>query len=373
MVPVLQKITKIGYIILYNILVFIFPIDEKWILIASNRSKDLNGNLLYIYNGLCNHKKYRVELLLTKKTSIVYHLKLVYRIAKSKYIIIDDFFPLIYRLKIRREAKLIQVWHALGAFKKVGYSRLGKTGGPADLESLSHKNYTDAIVSSKSIVKNYAEAFGIDEEKIHPLGIPRTDVFFEKGYQERIQKQIYDTYPELREKRVMLFAPTFRGDGKKAAYYPEEYINYEMIYQKLDSNTIFILRYHPFINNIKKVPENLKDKIMDFSSYNNINDLFYITDVLITDYSSCIFEYAFLNKPVVYYVPDLEEYKCSRDFYYDFHEYIYGDICYDMESLLSSIEEPKIDEERLQKFKDKFMDACDGQSTQRFINDIILN
>ena len=136
----------------------------------------------------------------------------------SKYILVDDFIPLMYPLPLRKETKFIQVWHAMGAFKKVGFSRLGKVGGPSP-RSLTHRNYTDTIVSSEAIRENYAEAFGISVEKVHAIGIPRTDIFFDETYKQNIREELYKKYPKLKGKKIILFAPTFRGNGVKTAHY----------------------------------------------------------------------------------------------------------------------------------------------------------
>jgi len=299
---------------------------------------------------------------------VKYNLKLLYNVATSKYILIDDFFPLMYVLKIRKGTKFIQVWHALGAYKRVGYSRQD-IGNP---KSLTHKNYTDTIVSSDSIVDNYSEAFGIEKEKVHPLGIPRTDLFFNKKAIENIKNELYKKYELLKEKRIILFAPTFRGKGRKSAHYPEEYIDLDSIYKNLESNDLLIIKMHPFIKNKIEIKEEYKDKIVDMTAYNDINELLLITDLLITDYSSVIFDYSFMEKPVVFYVPDLEEYSDSRSFYYDYDEYMYGVIAKNQEELVSVLSISSVDIEKIEKFKEKFLNCCDGDSTKRFVEELIL-
>lgn len=369
--PLLQKSKKVIQIIIYNMYVHIFRCNEKRVLIASNTKNELYGNLLYIYNELKKYD-YDIKILLINKASYIekikYDLKLLYYVATSKYILIDDFFPLMYVLKIRKGSKFIQVWHALGAYKKVGYSRqdIGNN------KSLTHKNYTDTIVSSDDVIENYAEAFGISKDKVHPLGIPRTDMFFNEEEMENKKKELYRKYNILKNKRIILFAPTFRGRGRKSANYPEEYINLETIYKSLSEHDIFIMKLHPFIKNQIIIKEEYKDKIIDLTDYHDINDILLITDLLITDYSSVIFEYVFLEKPIVLYVPDLEEYNNSRSFYYDYNEYVYGAIAKTQEELIENIKQPKLDNEKIKKFKQKFLNRCDGKSTKRFVEELIL-
>lgn len=369
--PLLQKSSKRIYIIVYNIYVFLFKNNDKKILIASNTKTQLYGNLKYIYEELKKYD-YKINVLLINNTNIIekikYNFRLLYHIATSKYILIDDFFPLMYVLKIRKGTKFIQVWHALGAFKRVGYSR----DDIDNKNSLTHRNYTDTIVSSENIVGNYAEAFGIENSKVHPLGIPRTDMFFDEVKKEKAKQEILEQYPNLKEKRIILFAPTFRGSGRKSAHYPEEYIDLDEIYENLEENDMFLLKLHPFIKNQLIIKDEFKENIIDLTEYKDINKLLLITDLLITDYSSVIFDYSFMEKPIIFYVPDLKEYTNSRSFYYDYQEYIYGSIAKTKEELIKQIKAPKVDKKKIEVFKNKFLNKCDGNSTKRFVEELIL-
>lgn len=369
--PILQRLKRVVQIFFYDLCTILFKCKDKQILIASNTKSQLHGNLLYIYEELQKYD-YDIKILTMNKCNFIkkikYEFKVLFITATSKYILIDDFFPLMYVLNIRKGTKFIQVWHALGAFKRVGYSR-------QDIDnknSLTHKNYTDTIVSSENIVDNYAEAFGIDRNKVHPLGIPRTDMFFNEDKKEEIKQQIYEKYPDFKEKRIILFAPTFRGKGRKSAHYPEEYIDLDKIYDNLEKDDIFVLKLHPFIKNQLQIKEEYKDKIIDLTEYKDINELLLITNLLITDYSSVIFEYSFIENPIIFYVPDLDEYGSARSFYYDYEQYIYGSIAKTKEELVEQMKNPKVDKIKIKQFKDKFLNRCDGNSTKRFIEELIL-
>ena len=369
--PILQRLKRVVQIFFYDLCTILFKCKEKQILIASNTKNELHGNLLYIYDELQKYD-YDIKILTMNKGNFIkrikYEFKVLLNSATSKYILIDDFFPLMYVLNIRKGTKFIQVWHALGAFKRVGYSRLDID----NQNSLTHRNYTDTIVSSEDIVDNYAEAFGIDSNKVHPLGIPRTDMFFDTVKKEKTKQQIYEKYPNLKQKRVILFAPTFRGQGRRSAHYPEEYIDLDKIYESLDEKDIFILKLHPFIKNQLVIKEEYKDKIIDLTDYKDINELLLITNLLITDYSSVIFEYSFIENPIIFYVPDLDEYGNSRSFYYDYEEYIYGSIAKTKEELIDQIKNPVVDTNKIEQFKNKFLNKCDGNSTKRFVEELIL-
>ena len=211
----LQKVRQLFYIFFYKMFCLFYKQDENGVLFLSASRPSLTGNFEYVYNEIKKRDKYNINLMLKSNLKSKYtfsqRFELIYLIAVSKYIFLDDFYPMIYALKLRKNTNLIQLWHAMGAFKTVGYSRMNKEGGPKST-SLTHKNYTGTIVSSESIRKNYAEAFGISIDKVHALGIPRTDIFFDKKYGDRVKERLYKKYPQLLGKKVILFAPTFRGN-----------------------------------------------------------------------------------------------------------------------------------------------------------------
>ena len=100
-------------------------------------------------------------------------------------------------------------------------------------------------------------------------------------------------------------------------------------------------------------------------------------DLVITDYSSLVFEYALLGRPMLFYAYDLEEYAGARDFYYSYLEFIPGDTAWDSEGLISGIQrnlfEGKFNTARVEAFRAKFMSACDGHSTERIIKNVLGN
>lgn len=372
---ILQKIKKLFYIIIYNYYVKKYDLNDKLVLFLSDSRDHISGNFEYIYNYLKeNNPDYELKSHLKKSLKTKRNLKekiiLIKDIAKAKYILVDDFYPLIYPLKIRKNAKLIQVWHAMGAFKTVGYSRNKSIDG-YNSSSITHKNYTDTIVSSENIRKNYAEAFDIDIEKVHPYGVPRTDIFYSDEYKKEIRKKLYNKYPQFKDKKVILFAPTFRGKGQKSAYYDYSLIDFDLIKKNFSKDYVFLVKMHPFIKEMPDIDFENDDFYYDLSSEREINDLLFITDILITDYSSVIFEYSFFKKPVIFYIPDYKEYDGSRGFYYPFSKYTYGDVAKDNKELISSIKNGKVNIKKIQEFFDYFCGACDGKSTERVVKKLI--
>ncbi|MFU7520542.1 CDP-glycerol glycerophosphotransferase family protein [Vagococcus salmoninarum] len=370
-----RKIKKLVLAISYQLFKLV-PVKSNKVSFVSDSRIDISGNFEFIYEELlARETNYKINFYLKnsikEKKSYFEILSLAFVFATSRYIILDDFYPLIYPLKIRKKTELVQVWHAVGAFKTFGYSRVGMPGGPS-LKSVNHKNYTKVLVSSQNIAPKYAEGFGIQEYKVIPLGIPRTDLFFDELKKEEIKNRLSNELPFINGKKVILFAPTFRGNGQQSAHYPYEMLNFKKIYEEFKDNYVFLLKIHPFVQNIPDISYEYSDFYYDVSDYREINDLLLITDCLITDYSSVCFEYALLKKPMVFFCPDLSEYMITRNFYYDYFDFIPGTLASNTTQLIEQILEPKIDEEKLNDFVNYYFDDIDGNSSKRLV-DAMLN
>jgi len=160
----------------------VFPVNSRRILFASDSREEIGGNLKFVYEEMVNREiDYDYKFMFKEnsfvKKNIIEIVKLAYYCATSKKILLEENYPMISPLKIRKKADLIQLWHGAGAFKKFGYSRLGQPGGPK-INSKDHRNYTKAVVSTKNVATHYAESFDIEKDRIYPLGVPRTDIFF---------------------------------------------------------------------------------------------------------------------------------------------------------------------------------------------------
>ena len=291
-------------------------------------------------------------------------------LATSRYILLEDLVHATAHMKVRKGQELIQLWHGPGAFKKFGHSRES-----TDLKRIhkGYKKYAKAIVSAEAIRPCYAEAFSISIDKVKATGFPRTDEFFDTSLQKEKKEQLYQKYPFLKEKKVILFAPTYRGTQIKDAHYDLDKLDLEKIYQNLHENYVFLFKWHPLLymnNQLKNIQDyNIQehpDFYYDLSDERDINDLLLVADILITDYSSVIFDYVLLNKPVIYFTYDYDEYvNQGRGLYFPFEEYVYGTVATNDDELLQAIQEEKMEPEKRKVFIEKFMSACDGNSTKK--------
>ena len=357
----------------------ILPHSSKNVLFTSDSRAEIGGNLGLIYDRMCERgldKQYKIHMMfkesLKTRRSFIDKFKMPYLLGRADIILIDDFNPTVQLVKYKKDTKIIQVWHACGAFKTVGFSRLGKPGGPV-MKSKAHKLYTHAIASSTHVAKFYAEAFGIAESKVYPTGVPRTDIFFDSEYKIEVKERMYKAFEQARGKKVILFAPTFRGNGAKSAHYPFGKINMQALGNYCKStDSVVIFKMHPFVKTPIFIPDEFKDVMIDASEYREINDILFITDLLITDYSSVVYEASSLDIPMLFYAFDLDEYISSRDFYESFETFVPGKIVKTFGELIKAIETNDFEQEKVAPFRDKNFEYQDGGSTDRVIDWLIL-
>lgn len=358
-----------------NVVASWFPVRKNRVAFLSNRRDDLSGNFEFVNDILKENPdldlKYVLDSRETKNMGLGSMLRLGWYFANSKVILVDDFSELFFMLPRRKGTTLIQLWHACGAFKTFGCSRMGRPGGQGQ-QSPNHRSYDFATVSSQNIAKFYAEGFGISEDKVAATGIPRTDVFFDKKYKEQVREKFYQEYPKLRDKKILLFAPTFRGNGKLSGYYPVDRLDANRLYEDLDGEYAIIVKHHPFVNNRSAIKKKYKDFIIDLSDNSELNDLLFVTDVLITDYSSVVFEASLLDIPMLLYAFDLDRYISSRGFYYEYEDMAPGKIIRAYSDLVDAIAKKDWENDKLEEFKKRFFDDLDGKSSQRTV-DLVLS
>ncbi len=346
-------------------------INKKKITFISLRRSDISGNFAFVYNKLKNDKSLKIDFILNEHTIAEMSLSEIRTFSKacatSKVIILDEFTPQIHYIDLRKSTRLIQLWHACGAFKTFGFTRLSKPMGSPQ-KTRNHRSYDYVTVSSSYCKKCHSEGFGIPTKNVVPTGIPRTDVFFDDKYKSKVTAEFFEKYPQFKGKKIVLFAPTFRGMVKETAFYPTEMFDLDEICKSLPDEYVFIIKHHPFVPDIQPIPKKYRDRVIDLSQDTELNDLLFVTDVIITDYSSLVFEASLLNIPMVFYVFDLEKYVNERDFYFDFKGYAPGKIVYSQEELIDVINRGDFNTEKIEPFAEMFFDNRDGKSTERVVN-----
>ncbi len=354
------------------------PRNGRRILFTSDSRAELGGNMKIVYDRMVERGLDRqYELMRLFKPSVAIRrsfrdrIRLAWLLGRADVIVIDDYHPVIYRID-DPNVRIIQLWHAVGSFKTVGYSRVGKPGAP-DPFKRAHKNYSHAIVSSEHDVPLYAEAFGIPEERVVPTGIPRVDRFFDASRRETVRKAVLASFPEARNRMVILFAPTFRGHGARSATYDFDRLDYAALHAVcVEKDAVCLIRMHPFVREQPPIPEEYRDRLLDGSATTiDVNDLLFAVDLLITDYSSIVFEFSTLGRPMLFYAYDLEEYISGRDFYVPYEEFVPGRIVQTFDELIDAIRRDDYEVEKVAAFAARYFDHLDGGSTDRVVDLIV--
>ena len=342
------------------------------------QSKDrLTGNLAkvadrFVERGL--DKQYKLSYYskndVTTGLKIPDLLKIIQLVRENDVIFVDDYVPMLSYIQPPEGTQLIQLWHAGLGFKSVGYSRFGRKGSPHPQTSC-HRKYTMATVATEAEIEAYREVFGIEREAFFPCGMPRLDGFLDEDRIRNTREEIYREHPELKGKRIIMFAPTFRGETEELANYDFDILDQRKIVDMCGDDTIFMIKMHPFIRKKMKIEDYAKDVILDFSGYPDINKLYYVTDLLITDYSSNYYEYALLGNPVLFFCYDLDEYQITRGVHRSVRDAAPGKVCESFDEMISCIKNNDFDQEKTEKFRQEVLSRMQTSSTDAIINKVL--
>lgn len=356
------------------------PRNGRRILFTSDSHADLSGNLAVVHQRMVER-----GLAATHRLDTIFKASIAARrswrdrwrlprlLAQADVILLDDYQPIVYRLPADPQQRIVQLWHASGAFKTVGYSRIGKPGGPSPFWR-RHKNYTHAIVSGHHDIPYYAEAFGLPEERVIPTGIPRMDRFFDPEHRATSIARAREAFPQTRDRFVILFAPTFRGAGPRSARYDHDQVDWAALHAAcVAKDAVVLVKMHPFVQEPAPIPDRLRDRLVDGTrTPMDVNDLLFSVDLLITDYSSIVFEFSTQLKPMLFFAYDLDEYVASRDFYVPFEEFVPGRIARTFDEVIAAIERDEYEVEKVPIFRSRHFDHLDGGATDRVIDELIL-
>ncbi|EGQ4341455.1 CDP-glycerol glycerophosphotransferase family protein, partial [Staphylococcus pseudintermedius] len=127
---------------------------------------------------------------------------------------------------------------------------------------------------------------------------------------------------------------------------------------------------HPFVRNRLKIPNQYRKYFIDISNFREVNDILFVTDILISDYSSLVYEFATFKRPMLFYAFDLEDYVTSRDFYEDYESFVPGKIVETFEELLNSLEKNDFELEKVECFLNKHFKYLDGRASERVVRHI---
>lgn len=359
------------------------PIRRR-IVLATSHADRLDGNLAAIREGLARDAPDLEVVELAHRSGggiggrlagALHGMLAGYHLARARLFVVDDYFFPIYPIRPRRGTTIVQVWHASGAFKRFGYSLDGKEFG-ADEATLRrvriHANYDLCLVSSMSVAPAYAEAFGQPLERFRAdIGVPRTDPLFDAAWREATASALRRRYALPEGRTVVLYAPTYRGTRIDRARDPR-HLDLRALREVLGDDHVVLVRLHPFVRSSAGLDAALAGFAIDVSEHPEIGDLMLVSDHLVTDYSSAIYEFSLLERPMTFFAPDLDEYERERGFYLDYRTDLPGPIFTDAAALAAHLRAGSFDLERVRRFRDASFDAADGGATRRFVERVVL-
>jgi len=345
------------------------------ILFATDAAPAPRGNLACVLEAIAKIDANDLDVYISARKSLWAArglgktVRLAYRARTSSAIVIDDYVPELNMVRLHPETAFIQLWHASGAFKKVGFARAGLPGGPRK-GSTVHRGYTTAIVSAEGVREPYATAFAMPVENVKATGIPKTDRLFDAFWVSDSRASVRLELGIPSDARVTLVATTFHGHGQPTATVGADHIDWSVVADGLPGDFILV-KNHPFTRGIAPT-YSPHARVIDVTERDDIDEIMAASDVVVTDFSSVIFDAAMLGKPVVYLFDDTMRYEASRGFFFEAASYVWGPTASDEKSLIVAITRPTINRAVFDASYERHLAACDGHATERVVHDIVL-
>lgn len=309
---------------------WILPVKRKRIYFESFAGKQISCNPLYIYNYLkSNYKDFEYIWCYNGKSPqkyveerikfVRYHsFKWIMAYTTSSVLIsnhgVPDFIPL------RKKQVFINTWHGGGAYKRIA---LQDNQEKKDVffrklyeKTSKHIYLFKLISSSKAFTQCMADSLLVNKSDFFEVGMPRNDIFFDKNAVIKEKEKLYRLFGLNKDIFFVLYAPTYRGCSNDPGFNVEEKIDLEMVSQaiwaRFKKKPVFAFRMHYHVKT--SFPEL---HILNVTEYPNMQELLCAADMLITDYSSSMWDYSFTGNPCILFAPDIEKYQKERGFYTD--------------------------------------------------------
>jgi teichoic acid glycerol-phosphate primase len=344
-------------------------------------------NAHYVYQELAKHDQ-AVKIILLLKASVsakiqegfidatvipykryrlVSWILSVYHLSTSKFVIVDNYYAFLSSIQFKKEVECIQIWHAAGALKTFGLkdkSIVNRSKRANNRFRNVYRQFHKIVVGSEEMATIFKDAFGAGADNILRTGIPRTDFFYDETQKEKIRVKLYQQYPEFKDKKVILYAPTYR-DGKLKD--DRIHLDVQRMYDQLKNNYILLIKTHPAVESNSNAEVQYPGFVYNFSTYKNVNHLLLLTDYLITDYSSIPFEFALLQKPMIFFPYDYETYKEQRGLISDYNDVVPGPVVLDTDQVINAILEDNYSEKLIHDFSSKWNLYSTGNASKQLV------
>ena len=348
----------------------VLPIRRDRVVLASARHAQLEGNLRHLYAAMQRARPDLDYVLLPEPYSyrffgkLVYLLRLtrgMYYLCTSRLFIVDNAYFPIHIAPHRPGTTVVQVWHAAGALKRFGFATNFPPRQPE--RRFLHQHYDFVIASSEATRPAYADALRTPIERVLALGSPRTDHLLDDVQVAASRRRLLDRHPNLDGRRVVLYAPTFRGRGQRKRAAPG--LDAERLRSILPDEYALVLKAHP---NLHRGPSRWLGYDAIVNPATEINDVLAISDILVTDYSSVVFDWALLHRPLVLLVADLSEYEADPGLFIDYHTDMIGTQVIDTDGAAAAIVGSDFDLSGYDAFIERHLGPARGDASERFVD-----
>lgn len=378
----MKKVFYSIYAFMFNIFRFM-PMKKNKIAFLSPHNESFNDSLGAVMNEVIMRDEFVIckisckDIMIDKSgilslfrslyTALRFFTVKAYHLATSKFVFMNDNFMPMAKLRFKSNAVITQLWHAEGAFKCFGM-HIDQPEEIRNLEIAGNNKLSYVVCSSEQVADIYSEAFGVSRYKVLPLGAPRTDEFFKKINMERLRSDFYKEFPECKDKKLVLYAPTFRDDRADDMRLLDS-LDIQAFNDRFGDEYRLLVRLHPQVHTSSAELSGATD----VSGYKKLNNLIRLADIMVTDYSSICMDFAFLDKPLYFYAFDLEKYVSDRSFYEDYESYVPGPVARDFQTLMNLINNNVAQSYKRRMYDFKFYNfgTPDGYASKRVVDRII--
>lgn len=354
----------------------LFPVQQKVVFLVSFEENptaiikqmklaNVTPKTIVFYDPRVDVSKLSLDFIKAKPKTLKQFIPLMFHLNTAKVVVTDNYFVELAGLKLRNGVNCIQVWHANGALKKFGWEdKAAQKRSAEDKKRFQevYKRFTKVLVGSDEMATIFQKSFLLDESNMLKLGVPRTDYFFKEAQLQENYQWSYE-HLHLTNRIKLLYAPTFRDNELGMA---KLHLDIAEMKQALGNEYQLILKLHPSISNdLEKLDD---DFVIYVDKETPIETLLPVVDILITDYSSIPFEFALLQKPMIFFTYDLTEYDNARGLSDGFLETIPGPHVFTTTELIEVIQNNTFDLEKIRFFAEKWNKYSDGFSSERFVS-----
>lgn len=291
-------------------------------------------------------------------------IRLMFHLSTAKVVVTDNYFPELAAVKWRDSMECVQIWHANGALKKFGWEdKAAQKRSDSDKKRFQavYKTFSKVVIGSDEMGELFKRSFLVDDSRLLKMGVPRTDYYFDEATLAQNKRAGLAKY-EIQDKKVLLYAPTFRDEELAEAKLHLDVVAMKIAFGK---EYKLLLKLHPSM--LADLPKKDDDFCVYVEKETELEALLPMVDVLITDYSSIPFEFAFFEKPMIFFAYDLEAYDASRGLADGYLEQIPGPLCKTTAEVVTAIQNPAMDTEAVREFSERWNKYSDGESSKRFV------